>query len=163
MTFRPTFRPVSQRTQLVLSTLFLFCAALFSLASRATALESPHRATGLQLASAACPADASDEAFVPVVNAVPVVIPNRPARVVFVRGIVESVEEDFFGRPERVAIVSVNDDGLLIQNSVEDAAAGGELKRHVGEDVTARGLILVKADGSAALLVQAFEVHGEAD
>ena len=36
-----------------------------------------------------------------------------------------------------------------------------ELKDHVGEDVTARGVVLVKADGSMSLLVDAFQVLGE--
>jgi hypothetical protein len=88
---------------------------------------------------------------------------SRPARVVFIRGVVEPIEKDFLGRPERVAIVTVNDLGLLTQNPVEDAGAGGDLKDHVGEDVTARARILVKADGTAAFLVDSFEVHGLPD
>ena len=52
-------------------------------------------------------------------------------------------------------------DSALFQNAVEDAAAGQELKHHVGEAVTARGVVLVKVDGSMSLLVDAFQVHGE--
>jgi len=83
------------------------------------------------------------------------------ARIVFVTGTVDSLKTDFFGRTQRVAIVSVGDTGALMQNLVEDEAAGEELKRHVGEDVTARGVVLVKADGSMSLLVDAFQVRGE--
>ena len=82
------------------------------------------------------------------------------ARIVFVTGTVDSLKKDFFGRTRRVAIVSVSDTGALMQNLVEDEAAGEELKRHVGEDVTARGVVLVKADGSMSLLVDAFQVRG---
>ena len=81
------------------------------------------------------------------------------ARIVFVTGTVDSLKKDFFGRTKRVAIVSVSDTGALMQNLVEDEAAGEELKRHVGEDVTARGVVLVKADGSMSLLVDAFQVR----
>jgi hypothetical protein len=83
------------------------------------------------------------------------------ARVVFVTGVVDAIEKDFFGRPERVAIVSVGEQGVLLQNAVEDMSAGHELKDHVGEGVTARGVVMVKADGSMSLLVDAFQVHGD--
>ena len=82
------------------------------------------------------------------------------ARIVFVTGTVDTLKKDFFGRAKRVAIVSVSDTGALMQNPIEDEAAGEELKRHVGEDVTARGVVLVKADGSMSLLVDAFQVRG---
>jgi hypothetical protein len=82
------------------------------------------------------------------------------ARIVFITGTVDSLKKDFFGRTKRVAIVSVSDTGALMQNLVEDEAAGEELKDHVGDDVTARGVVLVKADGSMSLLVDAFQVRG---
>lgn len=62
-----------------------------------------------------------------------------------------------------MAIVSLSDSGALLQNAVEDVSAGEELKHHVGKDVTARGVVLVKPDGSMALLVDAFQVLGEKD
>jgi hypothetical protein len=82
------------------------------------------------------------------------------ARIVFVSGVVDSVDKDFFGRTKKVAIVTISDSGALLQNPIEDSSAGEELKHHVGEDVTARGVVLVKADGSMSLLVDAFQVHG---
>jgi hypothetical protein len=86
---------------------------------------------------------------------------SATARIVFVTGVVDTIEKDFFGRPEKVAIVSVGDKGVLFQNAVEDLSAGAELKDHVGEGVTARGVVLVKADGSMSLLVDAFRVLGD--
>lgn len=83
------------------------------------------------------------------------------ARVVFVTGVVDAIEKDFLGRPERVAIVSVSDRGVLLQNAVEDMSAGEALKDHVGEGVTARGVVLVKTDGTMSLLVDAFQIHGD--
>jgi len=82
-------------------------------------------------------------------------------RIVFISGTVDAVDKNFLGRTQRVAIVSVGDTGALFQNAVEDSAAGQELKHHVGEAVTARGVVLVKVDGSMSLLVDAFQVHGE--
>jgi hypothetical protein len=86
---------------------------------------------------------------------------RESARVVFVTGVVDAVDKDFLGRPQKVAIVSLSDSGALLQNAVENKSAGRELKDHVGEDVTARGVVLVKADGSMSLLVDAFQVLGE--
>lgn len=86
---------------------------------------------------------------------------RQSAKVVFVTGVVDAIDEDFFGRPEKVAIVSLSDTGALLQNAVEDVSAGEELEHHVGKDVTARGVVLVKTDGSLALLVDAFQVLGE--
>ena len=86
---------------------------------------------------------------------------RQSAKIVFVTGVVDAIDKDFFGRPEKVAIVSLSDTGALLQNPIEDVSAGEELKDHVGEDVTARGVVLVKADGSLALLVDAFQVLGE--
>jgi hypothetical protein len=86
---------------------------------------------------------------------------RESARIVFVTGVVDAIDEDFLGRPQKVAIISLSDSGALLQNAVENVSAGEELKRHVGEDVTARGVVLVKADGSMALLVDAFQVIGE--
>jgi hypothetical protein len=57
--------------------------------------------------------------------------------------------------------VSVSDSGALVQNAIEDDSVGEKLKHHVGDDVTARGVVLVKADGAMSLLVDAFEVHGD--
>ncbi|HKA16302.1 MAG TPA: hypothetical protein VKH41_14860 [Myxococcota bacterium] len=82
-------------------------------------------------------------------------------RIVFITGTVDAVDKDFLGRTRRVAIVSVGNTGALFQNAIEDMAAGEELKHHVGEAVTARGVVLVKVDGSMSLLVDAFQVHGE--
>src|SRR5215468_8534456 len=65
------------------------------------------------------------------------------AKIVFVTGTVDAIDKDFFGRTQRVAIVSLSDTGALLQNPVEDVSAGRELKHHVGEDVTARGVVLV--------------------
>ena len=62
-----------------------------------------------------------------------------------------------------MAIRFVSSQGFLIQNPVEDVAAGEKLKDHVGEAVTARGTVLVKADGRPTLLIDAFEVHGSRD
>lgn len=86
---------------------------------------------------------------------------RQSAKVVFVTGVVDAIDKDFLGRPQKVAIVSLSDSGALHQNAVENSSAGEELKHHVGEDVTARGVVLVKADGSMALLVDAFQVLGE--
>ena len=86
---------------------------------------------------------------------------RQNARIVFVSGVVDSIDKDFLGRTKRVAIVSVSDSGALVQNAIEDASAGEELKHHIGEDVTARGVVLVKADGAMSLLVDAFQVHGD--
>ena len=86
---------------------------------------------------------------------------RQTAKVVFVTGVVDTIDKNFFGRPEKVAIVSLSDTGALLQHPVENVSAGEELKHHVGEDVTARGVVLVKADGSMALLVDAFQVLGE--
>jgi hypothetical protein len=86
---------------------------------------------------------------------------HASARIVFVSGVVDSVDKDFLGRTKKVAIVTISDSGALLQNPIEDTSAGEELKHHVGEDVTARGVVLVKADGSMSLLVDAFQVHGE--
>ena len=78
----------------------------------------------------------------------------------FVTGVVDAIDRDFLGRTQKVAIVSVSDEGALLQNAVENVSVGRELRHHVGEDVTARGVVLVKADGSMSLLVDAFQVHG---
>jgi hypothetical protein len=86
---------------------------------------------------------------------------GQNARIVFVSGVVDAIDKDFFGRTKKVAIVSVSDTGALVQNAVEDASVGEELKSHVGDDVTARGVVLVKADGAMSLVVDAFEVHGD--
>jgi hypothetical protein len=86
---------------------------------------------------------------------------GQNARIVFVSGVVDAIDKDFLGRTKKVAIVSVSDTGALVQNAIEDESVGEELKRHVGDDVTARGVVLVKADGAMALLVDAFEVHGD--
>jgi hypothetical protein len=87
---------------------------------------------------------------------------GRPnPRIVFVTGVVDAIDKDLFGRAQKVAIVSLSDSGALLQNPIENKSAGEELKHHVGEDVTARGVVLVKADGSVSLLVDAFQVHGE--
>jgi hypothetical protein len=86
---------------------------------------------------------------------------RESAKVVFVTGVVDAIDKDFLGRPQKVAIVSLSDSGALLQNAVENSSAGRELKHHVGDDVTARGVVLVKADGSMSLLVDAFQVLGE--
>jgi hypothetical protein len=85
---------------------------------------------------------------------------DGPIRVMRIRGVVEPIEKNLFGRPKRVAIRFVTSYGFLIQNPVEDVAAGEKLKDHVGEDVTVRGAFLVKADGRPSLLIDAFEVNG---
>jgi hypothetical protein len=85
---------------------------------------------------------------------------GSPIRMMLIRGVVEPIEKDLFGRPERVAIVFVNSHGVLIQNPIEDVAAGEKLKDHVGEDVTVRGALMVKADGRPALLIDRFELNG---
>ena len=86
---------------------------------------------------------------------------RQSPRVVFVTGVVDALDKDIFGRPQKIAIVSLSDTGALLQNPIEDTSAGEELKHHVGEDVTARGVVLVKADGSMSLLIDAFQVLGE--
>jgi hypothetical protein len=86
---------------------------------------------------------------------------RQSAKIVFVTGVVDAIDKDFLGRPQKVAIVSLDDSGALLQNAVENSSAGQELKHHVGDDVTARGVVLVKADGSMSLLVDAFQVLGE--
>jgi hypothetical protein len=85
---------------------------------------------------------------------------GSPIRLMLIRGVVEPIEKDLFGRTERVAITFVNSQGVLIQNPIEDIAAGEKLKDHVGEDVTVRGALMVKADGRPALLIDGFEVNG---
>ena len=86
---------------------------------------------------------------------------RQSAKIVFITGVVDAIDKDFFGRPQKVAIVSLSDTGALLQNPVENASAGEELKHHVGKDVTARGVVLVKADGSLSILVDAFQVLGD--
>ena len=86
--------------------------------------------------------------------------PRETPRIVFVTGKVDAIDKNFFGRTQKVAIVSLSDSGALLQNPIENESAGEELKHHVGEDVTARGVVLVKADGSVSLLVDAFQVNG---
>ena len=129
-----------QRAQLVVAAMLLILAALFVPVARGW--------------------DGSEvvlrEAALPTVG-------GSPIRVMLIRGVVEPIEKDLFGRPERVAIVFVSSQGFLIQNPVEDVAAGEKLKDHVGEDVTVRGALLVKADGRPTLLVDAFEVNGSRD
>lgn len=125
----------TKRAQLLLPAMLLMLTALFVPVARAS--------------------DGSDvlrEAAMPTVG-------GSPIRVMLIRGVVEPIEKDFFGRPERVAIVFVNSHGVLIQNPVEDIAAGEKLKDHVGELVTVRGALMVKADGRPALLIDAFEVN----
>ncbi|MGH7337771.1 MAG: hypothetical protein ACREI7_09340, partial [Myxococcota bacterium] len=51
---------------------------------------------------------------------------RQSAKVVFVTGVVDAIDENFFGRPEKVAIVSLSDTGALLQNAVEDVSAGEE-------------------------------------
>jgi hypothetical protein len=75
-----------------------------------------------------------------------------------IRGVVEPIEKDLFGRTERVAITFVNSQGVLIQNPIEDVAAGEKLKDHVGEQVTVRGALMLKANGRPSLLIDGFEV-----
>jgi hypothetical protein len=87
---------------------------------------------------------------------------GSPIRLMLIRGVVAPIEKDLFGRTERVAIVFVNSHGVLIQNAVEDVAAGEKLKDHVGDDVTVRGALMLKADGRPALLIDGFEVNGAA-
>jgi hypothetical protein len=87
---------------------------------------------------------------------------GSPIRLMLIRGVVAPIEKDLFGRAERVAIVFVNSHGVLIQNAVEDVAAGEKLKDHVGDDVTVRGALMLKADGRPALLIDGFEVNGAA-
>jgi hypothetical protein len=93
----------------------------------------------------------------------PAALPVRAARVVLVQGLVQAIEKDLFGRTERVAILSISDEGILVLNAVEDVSAGQKLKEHVGDAVTARSLILVKVDGRASLLVESFDVHARSD
>src|SRR5438552_2106597 len=56
---------------------------------------------------------------------------RQNARIVFVTGVVDAIDKNFFGRPQKVAIVSLSDSGALLQNVIEDTAAGQELKHHV--------------------------------
>lgn len=157
-----SIRPVSQRAKLLLSTALLFSSALFALVAESATLPGPTAAADVAPLPGACPSSGvAAEAIPAATTEQPVVFPARPARVVVITGVVETVEKTFFGRPERIAIVSVNDEGILVQNPVEDVAAGGDLKRHVGDAVTARGLILVKVDGTPSLVVDAFQVHEE--
>lgn len=125
----------AQRAQLLLPALLLMLAAPF-----------------VPVAKASDGSDVLREAAMPTVG-------GSPIRVMLIRGVVAPIEKDFFGRPERVAIVFVNSHGVLIQNPVEDIAAGEKLKDHVGELVTVRGALMVKADGRPALLIDAFEVN----
>jgi hypothetical protein len=105
-------------------------------------------------------ADAGD--FLNLGEAALPTIGGSPIQMMLIRGVVEPIEKDLFGRPERVAITFVNNQGVLIQNPIEDVAAGEDLKEHVGEDVTVRGALMVKADGRPALLVDRFELNGAA-
>jgi hypothetical protein len=77
---------------------------------------------------------------------------------VTVRGTVDAVERDLLGRPQRVAIVFPTR-GMLVETEVEDEGAGAELKHHVGEDVTAVGVVKVKTDGTTSLVIAGFEVE----
>ena len=106
-------------------------------------------------------ADAGD--FLNLSEAALPTLGGSPIQMMLIRGVVEPIEKDLFGRTERVAITFVNSHGVLIQNPIEDVAAGEDLKEHVGEDVTVRGALLVKADGKPALLVDRFEVNGSRD
>ena len=106
-------------------------------------------------------ADAGD--FVNLSEAALPTLGGSPIQMMLIRGVVEPIEKDLFGRTERVAITFVNSHGVLIQNPIEDVAAGEDLKEHVGEDVTVRGALLVKADGKPALLIDRFEVNGSPD
>jgi hypothetical protein len=141
-----SIRRHAQRVQLVFPAALLLLAVLLSAVARGAGLASPP----------ACASEVMEATVLPTLG-------GSPVRLILIRGVVEPVEEDFFGRPERVAIVFVTSFGFMIQNRVEDVAAGVELKDHVGEEVTVRGAILVKADGRPALLVDAFEVHGSPD
>jgi hypothetical protein len=128
----------TQRNQLLLPALLLMLALLLA---------------GFARDSLADGRDILREAALPTLG-------GSPIRVMLIRGVVEPIEKDLFGRPERVAITFVNSHGVLIQNPIEDAAAGEKLKDHVGEDVTVRGALMVKADGRPALLIDGFEVNG---
>jgi hypothetical protein len=103
-------------------------------------------------------ADAGD--FVNLSEAAMPTLGGSPIQLMLIRGVVEPIEKDLFGRPERVAITFVNSQGVLIQNPVEDVSVGEDLKEHVGEDVTVRGALMVKADGRPVLLVDRYEVNG---
>ena len=63
------------------------------------------------VASASDGSDLLREASMPTVG-------GSPIRVMLIRGVVEPIEKNFFGRTERVALVFVNSDGVLIQNPV---------------------------------------------
>ena len=148
----------SQRARLVLPTLFLFLAVLLALVASGSERERSVALAGGARSGDVCSAGGeSDDRAIP--GAAAAILGDRRVRLIYLRGVVEPVDRDFFGRPERMAIVSVDDDGFLIQNSVEDVSAGRDLKDHVGDDVTVRGTILVKTDGRATLLVDAFEVN----
>jgi hypothetical protein len=132
-----------------------FVAGILAL-SGALAIAFPAAAEPLAAALAATPELAAQRPDYPGL-----VRGQQTAQIVFVTGIVDAIDKDFFGRPQKVAIISLSDSGALLQNAVENVAAGQELRHHVGEGVTARGVVLVKADGSMSLLVDAFQIHGE--
>ena len=151
----------SRQAQLAFPILFLFLAALFALVSRGAELERSAASMGAAPGGGCTVAVDAEGTSFRSAEALPI-LGGRRVRVIYVRGVVEPLERNFFGRPERVAIVSVSEDGFLIQNSVEDVSEGGNLKNHIGDDVTVRGTILVRTDGSATLLVDAFEVNESA-
>lgn len=79
-----------------------------------------------------------------------------------VQGRVAAMERDLLGRPSKVAIVSLQE-GLIVETAIEDEAAGEALKEHAGEDVTATGVVKLKADGTASFVVASFRVHPDGD
>jgi hypothetical protein len=154
---------VVHRPQLLLPAMLLILGALF--APVASALEPPADPKGAASISGnrcAVVAEADETDDIGRAAALPT-LGGSPVRLLLIRGVVEPIEKDLFGRPQRVAIVFVSSNGFLVQNPVEDVAAGEQLKDHVGEDVTVRGALLVKADGRPALLIDAFQVNGSRD
>jgi len=125
-----------QRASLLLPALLLVLALLLA---------------GLARDSMAETSDVLGEAALPTLG-------GSPIRLMLIRGVVEPIEKDLFGRTERVAITFVNSQGVLIQNPIEDVAAGEKLKDHVGEQVTVRGALMVKANGRPSLLIDGFEL-----
>lgn len=54
-------------------------------------------------------------------------------------------------------------EGLIVETAIEDEAAGEALVEHAGEDVTATGVVKLKADGTASFVVASFRVHLDGD
>lgn len=82
------------------------------------------------------------------------------AQSVTLRGTVDDVATDVFGRTRSVAIVT-STGGVLVEMPVEDGEAGDALRQHVGRWVTAVGVMKVRTDGTTSLVVRRFTLDAE--